>query len=154
MPYKNTDLKTYEIPLPGGRVLHVECYTERKRNYVSEHAKGQYAEGRDLVNVCGRYAWSNRPWQDFQYSEAIRGMARNLDEEDRAAVLEWCEKHARGEAEKAGAFLDDFKSEWEKASPGLKSAIQAGGMIETEDQAKSTLAVLKMGNLLRELENN
>ena len=42
----------------------------------------------------------------------------------------------------------------DKASPGLKDAVRARGMIETEDQAKSTLAVLKMGNIIRELENN
>lgn len=142
------NLVTYEIPLPDGETLFLDCSTASYRYNNSQRVETRYGYRR--VRAYSQYR--NRPWERFDYETAIHTLANKFGKENKAAILSWCDKHARGEAEKVGAFLDDFKSEWDQASPGLKSAIQAGGMIQTEEQAKSALAILKMGNLLNSMK--
>ena len=146
---KRFNLVTYEIPLPDGETLFLDCSTASYQYNNSQRVETWYGYRR--VRAYSQYR--NRPWERFDYETAIHTLANKFGKENKAAILSWCDKHARGEAEKVGAFLDDFKSEWDKASPGMKEALAAMPPLETEDQAKSALAVLKMGNFLRSLEN-
>ena len=158
MPQKRFDLQTFKVPLKDGGDLVIECSSARTKYGTSQRAEtwyigvvaGSYAPA---VLVRGHSRYCNRLWESFPYENAIHDLAKKLAPVDRAAVLEWCEKHLEERRREANAFFADFKSEWDKASPGLKDALAAGGPLETEDQAKSAIAVLKMGNFLRSIEN-
>lgn len=143
------NLVTYEIPLPDGETLFLNCSTASYRYNNSQRVETWYGYRR--IRAYAQYL--NRTWERFDYETAIHTLANKFGKENKAAILAWCDKHDREECEKADAFFEDFKSEYDKASPGMKEALAAMPPLETEDQAKSTLAVLKMGNFLRSLEN-
>jgi len=140
-------LETFEIPLPNGETLFLNCSTTSYRYNNSQRVETWYGYRR--VRAYAQYI--NRPWERFRYETAIHNLANKFGKENKAAILEWCDKHDREEAEKADAFFEIFKSEWDKARPGLRDAVAAGAPFETEDQANFALAALKMGNILNSL---
>lgn len=162
MPAKRFNYQQFTIPLKSGSRLLVECSSAHGRDHVSQKAEtrrhfyGPEGEYTGRMHFIAYAQYQNRPWESFDYENAIRALARRFEEnnlkEDAADIRAWIDAHAAGEREEAEKFLADFKNEWDQASPGLKSAIQAGGMIQTEEQAKSTLAILKMGNLLNSMK--
>lgn len=153
MPAKRFDYKQFAITFASGERMLIQCSSAHTRDHVSQKAECRrfIAPGK-TVKYCGYSQYQNRPWESFDYENAIRNMADKLPPVYRDELRAWITAHAAGEQEEAEKFLADFKNEWDQASPGLKSAIQAGGMIQTEEQAKSTLAILKIGNLLNSMK--
>lgn len=150
---KRFNYQQFLVEFSDGTSELIYCSSARCGDHTSQRA--EIIGWKDsAINIRAYSQYYNRPWESYRYESAILALAKKLPAVYRDELRAWSERHAKGEAEEAEKFVADFKSEWEKASPGLKSAIQAGGMIETEDQARSTLAVLKMGNFLRSMENN
>lgn len=161
---KRFNYQEFALELKSGEKITIQCSSARYWDHTSQRARvHRYFRNADgfystYSEYTGYAQYINRPWERFDYETAIHALARDFDKngerEIGQEIRNWIEDHDKKEAEEADKFVADFKREWEKASPGLKSAIQAGGMIETEEQAKSTLAVLKMGNFLRSMENS
>lgn len=149
---KRFDYQQFYIKFSDGTEEVIYCSSARSGDHTSQRAMIiGWKDG--PRNIAGYARYWNRPWEAYDYENAVHALADKLPAPYGDELRAWSEKHAKGEAEEAEKFVSDFKSEWDKASPGMKDAVRAGGMIETEEQAKSTLAVLKMGNFLRSLEN-
>lgn len=140
----------FYIKFSNGIEEIILCSSARSGDHTSQRAS----------IVCFNNTWEsyngyaqyyNRPWESFDYENAIRALAEKLPKPYKNELREWCKKHAKGEAEEAKKFVSDFKKEWDAARPSLREAVAAGGPIESEEQAKSTLAILKMGNFLNSL---
>lgn len=148
---KRFDFQQFNIGRLGDRVLIIQCSSVRNGDHVSQRAELRFAG----ANWQGYARWYNRPWETYTYENAIHALAQKIDNHGwksmAAHILKWCDMHAKGEAEAAEKFVSDFKKEWDAARPSLREAVAAGGPIESEEQAKSTLAILKMGNLLNSL---
>ena len=158
---KRFDFQDFRITLKSettiGAVTTIRCSSIRTKYHVSQRAQITTFPRKTgkLFEAKGYAQWSNRPWESYPYENAILSLANNIErkgEKELAAdIREWSENHAKGEAEKAEKFVSDFKKEWDAARPSLREAVAAGGPIESEEQAKSTLAALKMGNILNSL---
>ena len=152
MPQKRFNYKQFLVRFSDGTDELIYCSSARSGNHTSQRALIiGWKDG--PRNIAGYAQYWNRPWEAYDYENAVRALADKLPAPYGDELRAWSEKHARGEAEEADKFIEDFKTEWGKATPGLRDALAAGGPIETEDQAKSALAVLKMGDFLRSIEN-
>jgi hypothetical protein len=150
---KRFNYKQFLVRFSDGTDELIYCSSARSGDHTSQRALiiGWKDSSR---NIAGYAQYWNRPWEEYDYENAVHALADKLPAPYGDELRAWSEKHARGEAEEAEKFVSDFKSEWDKASPGMKAALAAGPMIENTEQAKATLAVLKMGNIIRELKNN
>lgn len=151
MANKRFSFQQFRIELEPGLTILVECSSVRVGDHTSQRAETWCAGA-----CCQGYAqYYNRPWESYCYETAVSALADKFErygwKKWAEAVREWSDKHAKGEAEAAEKFASDFKKEWDAARPSLREAIAAGGPIENEEQAKSTLAILKMGNVLNSL---
>lgn len=161
MAQKRFDFRDFRIVLKSkttiGAAITIRCSSIRTKDHVSQRAQvTTYPRKTGKLFIAKGYAqWYNRPWESYPYENAILALANNIkrkgEKELAADILEWCDKHAKGEAEAAEKFASDFKKEWDAARPSLREAIAAGGPIENEEQANFALAALKMGNILNSL---
>jgi hypothetical protein len=153
MPAKRFNYKQFLVRFSDGTDELIYCSSARSGDHTSQRAL--IIGWKDSTrNIAGYAQYWNRPWEAYDYENAVHALADKLPAPYGDELRAWSEKHARGEAEEAEKFVSDFKKEYAKASPGMKAALAAGPMIENAEQAKATLAVLKMGNIIRELKNN
>jgi len=145
----------YEINLPDGERITLYCSSGRVGDHTSQRVETWYK----YEKVAAYSQYYNRTWERFDYETAILTLADKFERRaglggkaNAEAIREFCRNYGREEAKKAEAWFEDFKREYAKATPGMKAALAAGPMIETEAQANTTLAILKMGNLIREME--
>ena len=156
---KRFNMQDFTVALKSGGTITIECSSVRYWDHTSQRAEvTQYIKRENRwywVHYKGYSQYINRPWESFDYETAISALAKNFEnsgeKEIAADIREWSRKHAKGEAEAAEKFVSNFKKEWDAARPSLREAVAAGGPIESEEQAKSTLALLKMGNFLNSL---
>jgi len=155
---KRFDFQDFRIVLKSeatiGGVITIRCSSIRTKYHVSQRAQITTFPRKTgkLFEAKGYAQWSNRPWENYPYENAILALADNIErkgEKELAAdIREWSEIHAKEKAEAAEKFVSDFKAEWDKARPSLREAVAAGAPFETEDEANFALAALKMGNIL------
>lgn len=149
---KRFNYQQFYIKFSDGTEEIIYCSSARSGDHTSQRA--QFIDWKGCgVNISGYSQYYNRPWGAYRYEKAILALANKLPAVYRNELRAWSEQHIHEEAEKADAFFGEFQQAWNKATPGLRDALAAGGPLETEDQAKSALAVLKMGNFLRSLES-
>lgn len=149
MPYKTYGHEQFEGKLPDGKSFTFYCHSQGTR-YGFRHVCTAYVL--DLPPVKVSCAYYNRTWESFRYESAIRKAISKLPasiRQDLTAQL--IDARIRKEKEETAAFLEKFEHAAKLASPGLKKAIidgLPGGMIQTEEQAKTALAIMQMGNLI------
>ena len=151
---KRFDFQQFTLTLEATeskRTILIECSSVCTGDHVSQRAEC-YIAG---YHWKGYAQWYNRPWESYRYENAIEALAQKFEnhgwKKTAESIREWSKNHAKGEAEAADKFFESFKKEWDAARPSLREAVAAGGPIESEEQAKSTLAILKMGNILNSL---
>lgn len=150
MANKRFNYQTFYIKFSDGTEETIFCSSCRTGDHTSQRA--EFIDFKNtFVDIKGYAQYWNRPWESFDYENAIRALAEKLPKPYGNELREWCDKHAKGEAEKAEKFVSDFKKEWDKARPSLREAVAAGAPFETESEANFALAALKMGNILNSL---
>jgi hypothetical protein len=161
MAQKRFNEKTFSIEMGRTTILYIACSSVRTGYHTSQRAIGTIrypnpgGNGWQYHREKAYSQYINRPWEAFDYENALHELARKFEKSKYYVVAdtirEWSKKHAKGEAEEAEKFISDFKSEWGKARTSLRKAVAAGGPIESEEQANFALAALKMGNILNSL---
>ena len=153
---KRFNFKQVEIQLESGERILIECSSARMGDHTSQRAECRRFNGPFSTKFAGYAQYVNRPWEGFEYENALRELARTFDtawdQTAGDALRAWCDKHCKEESDKAEKFVAEFQAEWAKASPSLKAAMKASGDLNVSiENAETTLAVLKMGNLLNSL---
>ena len=149
---KRFDYQQFYIKFSDGTEEVIFCSSARSGDHTSQRAMIIGWKNSSL-NIAGYAQYWNRPWESYDYENAVHALAGKIPAPYGDELRAWSEKHAHGEAEEAEKVLEEFRTEWDKATPGLRDALASLPPLETEDQAKSTLAILKMGNFLRAMEN-
>lgn len=50
----------------------IHLYTTQTKLYVTEHCEvREYKDGHPIAVSHGKYTWQNRPWQKFEFEQAI-----------------------------------------------------------------------------------
>lgn len=116
----------------NGEEHRVFLYTTKTRNYTTEHA---YCSAKD---VEGKYKWCNRPWERFDYEEAMKAMIAKLPKEWREnATRRLINDEDERITKECDEFLNAFESNYDKLSDKTKQSLaEHAPMIETEEQAK------------------
>lgn len=139
---KKYDYKNFSCKLPNGKIVMFICHTENTR-YGFRHLCHDTDSG--ITEKCCYY---NRTWERFEYESVLKKAIENLPDNIRGVVYATL---IDGTAEKikqeTDAFLSTFKQEYDKLSPNMKQALSKT-TIQNEEQAKTTLTVMKMANIL------
>lgn len=142
MSYKKYDYKNFSCKLPNGKIVMFICHTENTR-YGFRHLCHDTDSG--ITEKCCYY---NRTWERFEYESVLKKSIENLPDSIRgvvyATLIDGTADRIKAECDK---FLSAFKAEYDKLSPSMKNALSKTN-IQNEKQAKMTLAVMKMSNLI------
>lgn len=142
MSYKKYDYKNFSCELPNGKTIMFICHTENTR-YGFRHLC--YNTDSGITSKCCYY---NRTWERFEYESVLQKAIEQLPSSEqnyvRAVLIDGTAEKIKAECDK---FLSAFKAEYDKLSPSMKNALSKTN-IQNEKQAKMTLAVMKMSNLI------
>ena len=145
MSYKKYDYKNFSCTLPNNKTIMFVCWTENTR-YGFRHLCKNID---DNVKYTAKACYYNRTWESFEYEtvleKAIETLPKEIQGFVRASIIDGTRESVKRECEN---FMKAFKIEYEKLTPAMKE-IMAKRTIETEAQAKSTLAIMTMANLMK-----
>ena len=145
MSYKKYDYKNFSCTLPNGKIVMFICCTQNTR-YGFRHLCKNVD---DNVEYTAKACYYNRTWERFEYEtvlkKAIETLPKEIQSFVRASIIDGTRESVKRECEN---FMKAFKMEYENLTPAMKE-IMAKQTIETETQAKSTLAIMTMANLMK-----
>lgn len=148
MGAKRFNCMTYSIPLESGEIIVISCSSARSGDHISQRAEARWR----FHQWKGYARYWNRPWERFPYETAIDEFAEMLYKHGERSVCSeikaWIAAHYKAVKEEAEKQFEDFKSEYSKLSDGMKDALKSMPPMETEQDMKSTLAIMKMANIL------
>ena len=146
MSYKKYDYKNFSCELPNGKFIMFTCWTENTR-YGFRHLCRNIDS---LTEYTSKACYYNRTWESFEYEtvlkKAIETLPKDIQGFVKASIIDGTRESVKRECEN---FMKAFKMEYEILTPEMKE-IMAKRTIETEQQAKSTLAVMTMANLMKD----
>lgn len=141
---KRYNNKFFNCTLPNGQERNYICWTENTRYGFRHLCKRLRTEGKYTTKAC----YYNRTWERFCYETVLEKAIDMLPKDEqgytRAVLIDGTAEKIRQETE---SFLSAFKSEYDKLSPNMKQALSKT-TIQNEEQAKTTLTVMKMANIL------
>lgn len=125
-----------------GKEIEFHCWTTDNPNGFCHYCNTwEYGNSR-----CIYY---NRTWERFTYESvllnAIDKFPKKMQEELRAQIID---RKNKEEEEKCNAFFEDFKKTYDGLSDKNKEILRNSPEIQTEEQAKGVLAVMKMMSIL------
>ena len=145
MSYKKYDYKNFSCELPNGKIKKFVCWTENTR-YGFRHLCHDIDDENAYTSKACYY---NRTWESFEYEsvlkKAIETLPKDIQGFVKASIIDGTRESVKRECEN---FMKAFKMEYDKLTPSMKD-ILSKQTIETEEQAKSTLAVMTMANLMK-----
>ena len=145
MAYKKYDYKNFSCTLPNNKTIMFVCWTENTRYGFRHlcHNLDDYGTG-----YTSKRCYYNRTWERFEYEsvleDAIEKLPNNEKEYVRAVLIDGTADKIKAECDK---FLASFKAEYDKLSPSMKETLSKT-TITNEKQAESTLAIMKMANIM------
>lgn len=142
---KRYDKQTFSANV-GGVEYNFYCHTTNTRcgfcHTVCTQVDGSYL--RDT-----KVSYLNRTWESFTYETALKRAIEKCPKVHQQALRDIIiDKKAQDEHEKAEAFVDAFKSEYDKLSDKNKEILKNSPHITSEGQAKSVLGLMKIMNVL------
>ena len=146
MSYKKYGYRDFSCTLPNGKNIIFRCWAENTR-YGFRHLCLNF-DDLGYRKYTSKRCYYNRTWERFEYEsvleDAIEKLPNNEKEYVRAVLIDGTADKIKAECDK---FLADFKAEYDKLSPSMKETL-AKTTITNDKQAKTTLAVMKMANLM------
>lgn len=145
MSYRKYNYKNFSCTLPNGKTVMFVCWAQ-KTSYGFRHLCKNID---DNVEYTAKACYYNRTWESFEYETVLKKAIETLPKEIQVYVsvniINRTRESVKRECEN---FTKAFKMEYEKLTPAMKE-LMAKQTIETEAQAKSTLAVMKMANIIK-----
>ncbi len=136
-------------------VYRVCCFTTKTSMYHTEHAV-LYTKDYGCIGFEGKYKWSNRPWQSFDYcsamSEMIDKMAKSKKYPKRMItkfhkVL--IENQGREIKRKCDKMVQSFKEAYDKTPQSFKDAMAKSNVVmESESDVNAMTALMGLATLL------
>lgn len=145
MAYKKYDYKNFSCTLPNNKTIMFVCWTENTRYGFRHlcHNLDDYGRG-----YTSKRCYYNRTWERFEYESVLEDAIEKLPKDIRGFVYATLiDRTADKIKEESDKFLADFKSEYDKLSPSMKETLSKT-TITNDKQAKNTLAIMKMANLM------
>ena len=155
MAVKQRGVEHHSVKFNDGKTLEVKNYYTYTRNGVCETSVAylEWGEGMDWRTqgeYKGRYSWCNRPWQSFDYEQAMKGMIAKLPNEyqERArAVL--IDKTQQEVEERCEAVTAAFTKAHEALSEnGKQFFAEHAPMMNSLEDAKAMTALMGMYALI------
>lgn len=146
MAYKKYNYKDFSCKLPNGKDVIFRCWAENTR-YGFRHLCLNF-DDLGYKKYTSKRCYYNRTWERFEYEsvleDAIEKLPNNEREYVRAVLIDGTADKIKAECDK---FLSAFKAEYDKLSPSMKETLSKT-TITNEKQAESTLAIMKMANIM------
>lgn len=146
MAYKKYDYKNFSCTLPNGKTIMFVCWTENTRYGFRHlcHNLDDYGRG-----YTSKRCYYNRTWERFEYESVLQDAIEKLPKDIQGVVSAYLiDRTAEKIKQECDNFLASFKAEYDKLSPSMKETLSKT-TITNDKQAKTTLAIMKMANLMR-----
>ena len=97
-----------------------------------------------------KYTWCNRPWQNFEYEEALLKAIAKFPKADQAELeRQLITEHGKAVHEKAEADINRFAKIYNDCSPRQKEMLANSGIhMESEEDMHRVEGLMLLGQLL------
>lgn len=145
MAYKQYDHQSFSADVNGN--YYAFFCSSQKTRYGFRHICDFRRPG-EFNYTRAKCCYYNRTWKCFKYETVLRAAIAKCDKADQAGltaiIIHKEEKDAR---DRAAVEFENFKSEYDKLTPGMKDALK-NTTLHSDDDARAVYGIMKMANII------